>query len=745
MANNQDIKLRRLEELLAEYQEALTKTTQRSEYVKINNAILLVQDAIEQEKTFRTDRDDVLRRRDEFERVKADVTRLISEVQTGPVQYDQAAFDELLRQYEKLTGSDDLPRDKDGHADYAAALAQIQHLDTKLQVELDAVYGNVDARMLNKDKKELESIEKGIAEKTQRGKNYRELKQTLAKLKADPNFATKFADYKKAEADLEKAKQELAAKQEKVDQIDKQIKANQAEIDKLQKELKDLQAMDPAKMTKEQKDRLAALPGEISALEGKNTKLNGDLTKANSELTKAQDAVNDRQADFAAIAVGMQDLVDSLRLIKELGLQDGDKPFELTDDIDAAMKFVGSAHRSEHLTAQKRELQERATMILDKYGVEADTRKGKFVESLDARVEDILKNYNPAHIQPGFDDRMSGRDEEEHDEPAPAAPGEDDGPAPAGSNSNPAGAPGTRSSSVGGGFGGGPTFGGGFGGGPTGGAPGGTGTPPAPTTPPTPEKDGAEEHAPDHEDGNDYHNALARGEIVEKFDGDLDFQALLAEPGRTKIEKGYVYRIADIGPDGSDPDKREYAQVREPIDWYMQDTTKKLGRALTGLIAQLRELDDAELDKLWKDLGITSLDTNRLRIAVTSGPLRRAKNHHELMGELEGIDPKAQVEMLVALTTLSEEDPKRAAECLMKMHGNPYPYKSDLIVTTEKAGLFGRKQKPKVVEMPSGAEDLLEGYKANQRGEGARRGPTERQPSKGPKKTQKRDDRGESR
>ena len=189
MANNQDIKLRRLEELLAEYQEALTQTTQRSEQVKINNAILLVKDAIDQEKTFRTNRDDVLRRRDEFERVKGDVERLISEVQTGPVQYDQAAFDELVRQYEKLTGGTDIPRDKEGKADFEAARAQIQHLGAKLQVELDSVYGNVDARMLKKDRKELESLEEGIAEKTQRGKDYRELKQLLNKLKENPAVA----------------------------------------------------------------------------------------------------------------------------------------------------------------------------------------------------------------------------------------------------------------------------------------------------------------------------------------------------------------------------------------------------------------------------------------------------------------------------------------------------------------------------------------------------------------------------
>lgn len=736
MANNQDIKLARLEELLADYQEALTKTTQRSEHVKINNAILLVQDAILQEKTFRTNRDDVLRRKDEFERVKGDVERLISEVQIGPVQYDQAAFDELLRQYEELTGSNDLPRDKEGKADYAAALAQIQHLETKLQVELDAVYGNVDARMLNKDKKELESIEKGLAENKQRTKNYRELKQTLAKLKADPDFAKKLNDYKKAEADLEKANADLAKKQGEVDEINAQIKQNQAEIDKLQKELKELQAMDPAKMTKEQKDRLAALPGEIGALQGKNAKLNSDLTKAQSDLTKAQDAVSDRQADFAAVAAGMKDIVDSMRLIQELGLKDGEQPFELTDDIDATIKFVNSAHKAEHLTAQKKEMQERATMILDKYGIEADTRKGKFVESLDARVEDILKNYNPAHIQPGFDSRVR---EEEIDEPE--APGEENTPPGPGEPPSQNGAPGgTRTTSVGGGFSGGHTFGNGGGTG----VPAGPGTAPSSTTPPgQPGRVEETQPAPTQEDGNEFHNLLARGEIVERFDGDVDFQALLAEPGRARIENGYVYRVADIGPDGTDPDKREYAQVREPIDWYMEDTTKKLGRALTDLITKLRDVDEAELKQLWQDLGVTSLDTNRLRIAVTSGPLRRAKNHHELMGELEGIDPKAQVEMLIALTTLTEEDPKRAAGCLMKMHGNPYPYKSDLIVTTEKTGLFGRKQKPKVVEMPSGAEDLLEGYKATQRGEGTQRGPQERQPRRDPKKAPRRDDRGE--
>lgn len=731
MANNQDIKLARLEELLADYQEALTKTTQRSEHVKINNAILLVQDAILQEKTFRSNRDTVLRKREEFERVKGDVERLIAEVQTGPVAHDQDAFNELLRQYEVLTGSADLPRDDEGKTDFSAALTQIQHLDTKLQIELDAVYGNVDAKMLGEDKKELESIENGLAENKQRTKDYRELKQALNRLKADPDFTKKIGDYKKAEADLENAKKDLQAKQDKVDQIDKQIKANQQEIDKLQKELQELQAMDPAKMTKEQKDRLAALPGEISALQGKNAKLNKDLAKAQGDLTKAQDAVNDRQADLANLAVGMQDIAEAMKLIKELGLKDGEHPFELTDDIDAALKFVNSAHRAEHLTAQKREMQERAAVILDKYGVEADPKKGKFVESLDARVEDIVKNYNPAHIQPGFDDRVRGG---EHDEPE--APGEENTPPgteepPITSGGPGGGAPVTRTSSVGGGFGAGPMF--------TSGGASGVHTAPgtSQTSQTPPEQSGRDEEtqpAPTQENGNAFHNALVRGEIVERFDGDVDFQALLAEPGRAKIEKGYVYRIADIGPDGTDPDKREYAQVREPIDWYMQDTTKKLGRALTDLIAKLREVDEKELEQLWKDLGITSLDTNRLRIAVTSGSIRRAKNHHELMGELEGIDPKAQVEMLIALTTLTEEDPKRAAGCLMKMHGNPYPYKSDLIVTTEKTGLFGRKQKPKVVEMPSGAEDLLEGYKANQRGEGAQRGPQERQRRREPKR-----------
>jgi hypothetical protein len=101
--------------------------------------------------------------------------------------------------------------------------------------------------------------------------------------------------------------------------------------------------------------------------------------------------------------------------------------------------------------------------------------------------------------------------------------------------------------------------------------------------------------------------------------------------------------------------------------------------------------------------------------------------------------------MLIALTTLTEEDPKRAAGCLMKMHGNPYPYKSDLVVTQERKGLFGRKQVNRAITPDKGADDLLEGYRANQRGEGAQRGPQERQQRRDPKKTQKRDDRGESR
>ncbi len=726
MANNQDIKLARLEELLADYQEALTMTRDEKSRNRLQNAITELEETIKQEKTFRGDRDKALVKKRTFDQARAEIEELIESVQAPGVMHDQDAFNYLVKKYQELTGADNLPRDKEGKSDFEAALAQLKHLGDKIQIELDAVYGNVDARMLDKDKRELSSIEEGLAENKQRTKDYRELKQLLAKLKADPDFAKKIGDYKKAEADLEKANADLAQKQGEVDKINAQIKQNQAEIDKLQKELKELQAMNPDKMTKEQKDRLAALPGEIGALQGKNAKLNRDLTKAQSDLTKAQEAVSDRQADLAALAVGMQDIADSMRLIKELGLKDGETPFELTDDIDTAIKFVNSAHRAEHLTAQKREMQERATMILDKYGIEADTKKGNFVESLDARVNDILKNYNPAHIQPGFDDRVR---DEEIDEPE--VPGEGDTPPgpgePPRSSGVPGGAPGTRTSSVGGGFGAGPMFGGGGGSG----APAAPGTSGTPVTPPAPGGSGENAPAsPEHEDGNEFHNLLARGEIVERFDGDVDYKTLVDEPGRTKIEDGFVYRVADIGPDGSDPDQREYAQIREPIDWYAKDTTKKIGKALTNLIASLRDMDEDQLKAIWSTLGSNSLDVNLIREAVEKGAIVRAVDHHKLMTRVEDIDPKSQIEMLVALTAFSEEDPTRALQAMGSIY-NPAKacgLESKLIVGMDDRG------KPKVIIPPKAAEEATFGNRYKSQGKGEQRGPQERQPRRDPSK-----------
>ncbi len=728
MANNQDIKLARLEELLADYQEALTMTRDEKSRNRLQNAITELEETIKQEKTFRGDRDKALLKKRTFDQARAEIEELIEAVQAPGVMHDQDAFDYLLRKYQELTGADNIPRDEAGKSDFEAALAQLKHLGDKIQIELDAVYGNVDARMLNKDKRELEAIEKGIAEKTQRGKNYRALKNKLKDLEADSDFAKKLDDYKNALKELNDKKAAKDAAQTKVNDLQGKIRANEAKLERLKKELADLKAIDPKDLTKEQADRLKALPGEISGLEKYIGKLKSvELVAAEAELSKAQKDVEKAQTDFDTIAGKdeMKDIVSVMGLIEELGITAGDKPLELTDDIESVKKAVNSAHRGEHLTAQKREMQERATMILDKYGVEADTRKGNFVESLDTRVSDILKNYNPAHIQPGFDDRAR---DEEIDEPE--VPGEGDTPPgpgePPRSSGAPGGAPGTRTSSVGGGFGGGPMFGSG----------GGSGAPGAPLTPPTPA--GTDEMPqPEHEDGNEFHNLLARGEIVERFDGDVDYKTLVDEPGRTKIEDGFVYRVADIGPDGSDPDQREYAQIREPIDWYAKDTTKKIGKALTNLIASLRDMDEDQLKAIWSTLGSNSLDVNLIREAVEKGAIVRAMDHHELMKRVKDIGPKAQIEMLVALTAFSEEDPTRALQAVGSIYSpaKACGLESKLIVGMDDRG------KPKVIIPPKAAEEATFGNRYKSQGKGEQRGPQERQPRRDPKKAPKRDRR----
>lgn len=738
MANNQDIKLARLEELLADYQEALTMTRDEKSRNRLQNAITELEETIKQEKTFRGDRDKALVKKRTFDQARAEIEELIESVQSPGVMHDQDAFNYLVKKYQELTGADNLPRDEEGKSDFEAALAQLKHLGDKIQIELDAVYGNVDARMLNKDKRELEAIEKGIAEKTQRGKKYRELKNKLKDLEADPDFAKKLQDYKNALKELNDKKAAKEAAQTKVNDLQGKIRANEAKLERLKKELADLKAIDPKKLTKEQADRLKALPGEISGLEKYIGKLKTvELVAAEAELSNAQKDVEKAQTDFDAIAGKdeMKDIVSAMGLIEELGITAGDKPLELTDDIESVKRAVNKAHKDEHLTAQKREMQDRAKMILDKYGIEADTKKGNFVESLDARVNDILKNYNPAHIQPGFDDRVR---DEEIDEPevpgvgdTPPGPGE-----PPRSSGAPGGAPGTRTSSVGGGFGAGPMFGGGGGSG----APVAPGTSGTPVTPPAPGGSGENAPAaPEHEDGNEFHNLLARGEIVERFDGDVDFRTLVDEQGRTKIEDGFVYRVADIGPDGSDPDKREYAQIREPIDWYAKDTTKKIGRALTNLIASLRDMDEDQLKAIWSTVGSGSLDVNLIREAVEKGAIVRAMDHHELMKRVKDIGPKAQIEMLVALTAFSEEDPTRALQAVGSIYSpaKACGLESKLIVGMDDRG------KPKVIIPPKAAEEAILGNRYQSQGKGEQRTPKERQlshdpsknnPKKGPRK-----------
>ena len=742
VAEKQDILDKRIEEVLKDGDKTLSERKQRKRDVlleaskqryqsiseqltKIERSLFIAKDALSKELTFRKDLSvsqeelrEVQRKTREYEEALAYMKH--PAVEGNPAEHAKA-MKAVQDAYKALTGEEF----DSSKFDEAALKEKVRHVGEKAQHKVDEVFGNVDAGEVSRDKKELESIEKDIAEKTQRSKDYRELNQLLGKvkkLKDNPDFVRYMEELQKVQKDLEAAEKEI-------NDIKKQIDANNLEIQSLSEELAKLEAIPEGSRSKEQQERIDKIKEEIGALEVENLNLGDALEAATLTKTGLQEKANKLKelgAKFGFDAVEYaDDLTRAQQLIKGLGLQEGDKPFELTDDIDAGIKFVKSAHRSEKLTAQKREKKERAAFILDKYGVEAP-KKGDFAHALDERVAEIKKNYNPAHIQAGWERPGVKKEEapEQTTEPTtePTQPadsgnpsgGPTGGPIPGGSGAGPGtGTQGSHGPSM---SNGGGTYGHG--------SPAPTGTsapvePVAPTQTEEQENNVANDLTPISE--------VARGfeKLGEPISGDVDLRTLVDQPGMTKVQNGFVYRVVPMVPEKGEVKDREYQPIREPVDYYFEDTSSKLKSGIKNMIEAIKEMDEDEQARAVDKLSATQ---KKQMERILKGGFGSRSSEKKFIKDILKRDPKTQVDLLIAYNS-SAGLPELMAEATGFLDGNPYQKPTDLIVQTEQPkGLFKRfrKEKLKPVTLENNVENLLDGYKHQGEAPGTRRDNTRR-------------------
>ena len=741
VAEKQDIVDKRIEEVLKDGDKTLSERKQRKRDVlleaskqryqsiseqltKIERSLFIAKDALSKELTFRKDLSvsqeelrEVQRKTREYEEALAYMKH--PAVEGDPVEHARA-MKAVQDAYKALTGEEF----DSSKFDEAALKEKVRHVGEKAQHKVDEVFGNVDAGEVSRDRKELVDIENGIEETKERQSDYAKIRKLLkGDLATDPDLKNKIAEYKKVEADvakLTKNNKELADK----------IALLKAEIEKLNKDLaeknkkkQELESKNPR--TPEEEKQLQALINEISSINGKLKGKNTELSNANAEFTKIEVELNDRQADLANLAMGLGDYLELSGLIDKLGIMDGDKPFEFTGDLDVATKVVNKSSRNEHLATKKKELQEKATIILDKYDVEAP-KKGDFVHALDERVAEIKKNYNPAHIQAGWERPGAKKEEapEQTTEPTteptqPADSGNPSGgptgvPMPGGSGTGPGtGTQGSHSPSM-------PNGGGTYGHGSP--APTGTSAPVEPVAPTQTEEQ-------ENNVANDLTpvSEVARGfeKLGEPISGDVDLRTLVDQPGMTKVQNGFVYRVVPMVPEKGEVKDREYQPIREPVDYYFEDTSSKLKSGIKNMIEAIKEMDEDEQARAVDKLSATQ---KKQMEKILKGGFGSRSSEKKFIKDILKRDPKTQVDLLIAYNS-SAGLPELMAEATGFLDGNPYQKPTDLIVQTEQPkGLFKRfrKEKLKPVTLENNVENLLDGYKHQGEAPGTRRDNTRR-------------------
>ena len=693
--------------------------TLQQQLKELDRKIFLAKTVLEKELTFRKD---VALTEDELAVVQGKVTEYenaLADLKNPLVQGDDAQRDKVMKRLEKayrdLTGESFDP----AKFDEDALGAKVKHVSDKAQQKLDSLFGNVDEVEVTDDRKELEKAEKGIAEIKERQKDYSDIRKLLAgDMTKDPDLKNKITEYKKLETELTKLT-------DKNKELADRIAKLKEEIDKITKELaeknkKKQQLENKNPRTPEEEKQLQALMKEISSLEGNLKGKNGELAQANGELSKVELDLNDAQANLASLANDLGDYLKLVGLIEKLGIMDGDKPFELTGDLDVATKVVGKSSRGERLATKKKELQEKATLILDKYGAEVP-KKGDFAHALDERVTEIKKNYNKAHVQAGWTRSDRSRTPPEP-EPVPTTPGEPTAP---GETTAPGGTGGTTGTPTGGN--GRPSTGGiETSGSSTGGtyrAGSFTGGP-APTTPgtvtPTPEQGDNVTRDIEAELNPAVFVPLAYEKLGDPIKGDVNLRTLVDKPGMTKVENGYVYRVVPMVPEKGTENDREYQPIREPVDYYFEDTSSKLKSGIRDMIESIREMDKDERDDVVKKLSPTQ---QKQMEKILKGGIFRGRNERKFIKEILKRDPKTQVDLLIAYNS-SAGLPELMAQATGFLDGNPYQKPTDLIIQTEKPkGLFKRLRKDKIkpLILEKNVENLIEAYSSTEKAPTTRR------------------------
>ncbi len=690
--------------------------TLQQQLKELDRKIFLAKTVLEKELTFRKD---VALTEDELAVVQGKVTeyeKALAYFKDPLVQGDDAQRDKAMKDLEKayrdLTGESFDP----AKFDEGALGAKVKYVSDKAQQKLDSLFGNVDEVEVADDRRELEKAEKGIEEIKERQKDYSDMRKLLTgDMATDLDLKKKITNYKQLESELAKLTDENKELADRIAKLKEEIDKITKELAEKNKKKQQLENKNPR--TPEEEKQLQDLMKEISSLEGNLKGKNGELAQANGELSKVELDLNDAQANLASLANNLGDYLKLVGLIEKLGIMDGDKPFEFTGDINAGLKAVNKASRGEHLATKKKELQEKATLILDKYGAEVP-KKGDFAHALDERVTEIKKNYNKAHVQAGWTRSDRSRTPPEP-EPVPTTPGEPtEPPTPGGTGGptvTPTGGNGrtstggieTPSSSTGGTYRAGSFTGG-----------------PVPTTPgtviPTPEQGENVTRDIEAELNPAVFVPLAYEKLGDPIKGEVNLRTLVDQPGMTKVENGYVYRVVPMVPEKGTENDREYQPIREPVDYYFEDTSSKLKSGIRDMIESIREMDKDERDDVVKKLSPTQ---QKQMEKILKGGIFRGRNERKFIKEILKRDPKTQVDLLIAYSS-SAGLPELMAQATGFLDGNPYQKPTDLIIQTEKPkGLFKRLRKDKIkpLILEKNVENLIEAYSSTEKAPTTRR------------------------
>ncbi len=705
--NNQDIELKKLEELVEKYDDALGKTKDEIQRVKLIAEILKVEAIIEAEKNFRNDRDELLKGIEPdgsdgliaFRNAKLNWEDLIKYLDEPAVVDVPDAYDDLMKQlkeqYKLMTGKDLPVNPKTGNIDMDAAKDNVEHISEKREFELDALYGNVDQDSLEYDMNMLKMDGEEYSRLEERQEDYANGRKMLNDLKGMSR--SDIAEVKKKVEELQKAKAILKKLEAELNDILAKIAEIDEKIVQKENEVAELEAINPR--TKEQEEKLNALKKEMGTLKSEKAKYEPQrvakeaaVDAARAKVASLEFAPGSPEAKYQTVA----------GLFTKLGVMDGDKSYKLTENLDEAAKKLNKASRAEKITSKKKEIKERSYSILDKYGVAMTTlprgyNSEKLMEALENRVKEVKHNYNPAHIQPGYEDNTKKKEAEKEELNSHTEEGNEKG------GANPGGSRGTETSRTG-------TFAG-----PTSSernvAPGGNGSNLGVNGTDETTRTSATGEVVDSEKIKEERakRQWPYGEIVEEFDGSVDFKALCAEPGRCKIENGYVYRVADIGP-ADEGDGRVYGQVKEKVEWYLENTDRKIKYEINQFVDNLKEMKPAErraiMDKLPKS------QRTLVSRMVNLGIGMRLISGRQLMNELKKEDMQTKVSLLAAYKA-ANGNPEMIAEATARLRGNPYEHKSDLIITQTKEGSLFRKSKYEVVKTAEQESDLVRKYSEN--------------------------------